>query len=109
MQERYLGRMEPGMDVCDLNGDKIGSVARVYRHETAAVSSAGSTGAGMAAAPGPEIVEVKTGFMGLGRHLYVPMNEIHDVTQGCVFVSRTRDDIDTLDWGTRPDYLDELT
>ncbi len=27
MQERYLGRIEPDMDVCDINGAKIGSVA----------------------------------------------------------------------------------
>ena len=109
MHERYLGRMEPGMDVCDIDGDKIGSVARVYRHEMSAAGAAGSTGTGTPESPRQDVVEVKTGFMGLGRHLYVPMSEIHDVTQGCVFVSKGKDDIENLDWGTRPDYLDELS
>jgi hypothetical protein len=97
------------MDVCDINGDKIGSVARVYRHELSAVAAGGATGAEMPGTPRPDIVEVKTGFMGLGRHLYVPTNAIHDVTQGCVFLSKSKGDIDNLDWATRPDYLDELT
>ena len=32
-EERYLGRIEPGMDLCDVNGDKLGTVAQVIRHE----------------------------------------------------------------------------
>jgi len=110
-QERYLGRMEPGMDVCDMNGDKIGSIARVYRHEMAMANAGGGTGSGLPQAEEPqdEILEVKTGFLGLGRRLFVPMHDVQEVTQGCVFLSQSRDDIDNLQWATRPDYLDRLS
>src|SRR5215208_7077175 len=77
VQERYLGRMEPGMDVCDMNGDKVGSVARVYRHEMAAVAAGAGPGGGGSLPEAPtsnEILEVKTGFLGLGRRLYVPLD-----------------------------------
>jgi hypothetical protein len=101
--------MEPGMDVCDMNGDKIGSVARVYRHEMAAVHAGESTpGSSLPESSYDEIMEVKTGFLGLGRHLYVPMRDIQEVTQGCVFLGQSKEDIDNLDWTTRPDYLDQL-
>jgi hypothetical protein len=101
--------MENGMDVCDMNGDKIGTVERVYRHELAAVGG-GPEAATEGTQPNrEEIVEVKTGFLGLGKHLYVPLSHIHDVTQGCVFIDKTRDEIDDLDWSTRPDYIEDLT
>jgi len=102
--------MEPDMDVCDMNGDKIGSVARVYRHEMAAVTE-GSTSptTEMTDSSRDDILEVKTGFLGLGKHLYVPTRDIQEVTQGCVFLNKNKDDLENLDWTTRPDYLDQLT
>ena len=104
MHGRYLGRIVPDLDVCDVNGEKIGTVAQVYRYELAAVGG----GHGESPPAHDEVVEVKTGFLGLGKHLYVPMSAIQDVTAGCVFVSRSRDDIDDTDWEVRPAYLDEL-
>ena len=47
--------------------------------------------------------------MGLGKHLYVPFREIQEVTQGCVFLGKSKQDIENLDWTTKPDYLDELS
>jgi hypothetical protein len=103
--------MEPGMDVCDMNGDKLGSIARVYRPEMAAVTAGETAGPTTPTPEGSfeEVLEVKTGFLGLGKHLYVPMREIQDVTQGCVFLTMSKDDIENSDWSTRPDYLDQLT
>jgi hypothetical protein len=109
VHERYLGRMEPGMDVCDQNGDKIGTVAHIYRHEMAAVGAGMSAGPDVPDAPTTEILEVKTGLLGLGRRLYVPMSQVHDLTSGCVFLTRHKDEIDSLDWDMRPDHLDQLT
>src|SRR6266851_6354 len=46
-EQRYLGRLEPGMDVCDVDGNKFGSIGRVYRHEMAtAISGSGASGVG---------------------------------------------------------------
>jgi len=105
MQERYLGRIEPDMDVCDINGDKVGTVAHVYRYDLALVGDA----AGETRAPRDEVIEVKTGFLGLGKHLFIPMGAVEDVTQSCVFLSKTSDDVKhNEDWQQRPSHLDDL-
>jgi hypothetical protein len=115
VQERYLGRMEPDMDVCDMNGDKVGTVAHVYRHEMSTVTAGSTTeGSPAATASAPEtsmddFIEVKTGFLGLGKHLYVPTREIKEVTQGCVFLGQAKDDLESLGWTTKPAHLDQLT
>lgn len=102
MQEgRYLGRLEPGMDVCDVDGNKFGSISRVYRNALVGVATGGT--------PPDEILEVKTGLLGLGKHLYVPFSVIQDVTSGCVFINLPKDTLDAQGWDTRPDYLDELS
>jgi hypothetical protein len=105
MQERYLGRLEPGMDVCDINGDKIGTISRVYRHQMASVETSG----GVATAPPDEVLEIKTGLLGLGKHYYVPLSAVEDVTTGCVFVKQARDALDQHGWDARPAYLDEFS
>jgi hypothetical protein len=109
MQEaRYLGRLEPGMDVCDVDGNKFGTISRVYRHEMAAVT-AGASSASVGTMPHEDILEVKTGFFGLGKHLYVPFGAIQDVTSGCVFINQPKEHVDQQGWDVKPDYLDELT
>ncbi len=106
MQEpRYLGRLEPGMDVCDVDGNKFGSIARIYRHEMAAVA----TSSGVGAMPHEEVIEVKTGLLGLGKHLYIPFSAIQDVTSGCVFVNQPKNRVEDQGWDVKPDYIDELT
>jgi hypothetical protein len=102
MQEgRYLGRLEPGMDVCDVDGNKFGSISRVYRNAL--------VGVGGGTAAHDEILEVKTGLLGLGKHLFVPFGRIQDVTSGCVFINVPKDNVDEQGWDTRPDYIDELS
>jgi hypothetical protein len=110
MQERYLGRIEPGMDVADIAGEKIGSIARIYRHALEpAFSGEGTPSGGVTAARHDEILEVKTGPLGLGKHLYVPFGAIEDVTSGCVFVKLAKEDVEHQGWNERPAYLSELT
>ena len=101
-----MGRLEPGMDVCDINGDKIGTLNRVYRHQLAGVEAGGG---GVATAPMEEILEVKTGLLGLGKHYFVPFSAIEDVTTGCVFLKKDKDAVHHQGWDQRPPYLDELT
>lgn len=107
MQEQYLGRLAPDMDVCDRDGDKIGKVARVYRDEfaTALAAVATATDAGDQHKR-PGVIEVKSGLLGLGR-LYIPISAIEDATERCVFVAKKRGDrVD--EWRHKPDYLDQL-
>lgn len=99
-EQRFLGQIKADMDVCDVNGDRIGSVVEVYRHEFAPVS---------AREAGPErredVIEVKTGFLGLGKRLYVPIRAVMDVTLGCVFVNQPRDQAEALGWDRKPAHL----
>ena len=55
--EREARQIAPGMDVCDVSGEKVGTVAHV--HHRPAVR---------------EVIEVKTGPLGLGKHLYPVRN-----------------------------------
>ena len=107
MQDRYIGRLEPGMDVCDLDGEKVGTIGHVYRHELASVGTQGTSP--VAAMPREDVIEVKTGLFGLGKHYYVPFSAIHDVTSACVFINQRKDDIDGLAWDVKPDYLEEMS
>jgi hypothetical protein len=94
------------MDVCDVDGNKFGSISRVFRHEMAAVGAETSSVGTM---PREELLEVKTGLFGLGKHLYIPFSAIQDVTSGCVFINQSRDHLDQQGWDVQPDYIDELT
>jgi hypothetical protein len=104
MQGQFLGRLMPDMDVCDIHGDKIGTIAQVYRYDLAAVGS----GRGEGRLPHEEVLEVKTGLFGLGKHLYIPLSAIQEATQGCVFLSHSREDIERMGWQDKPSYLEEL-
>jgi hypothetical protein len=106
MQDRYLGQLEPGMDVCDIDGHKVGTVARVYRHADAVVGA--GAGASLGGAAPEEILEVKTGLFGLGSHLYIPLGAIGDVIKECVYISRPKDEFDGLGWRDKPAHLDQL-
>ena len=77
-----------GMDVCDVGGDKVGSVAVVHRFDPLPDPAASG-------AP-EEILEVKTGLLGLGKHLYVPMSAVQEVLTEHFGV-----DFDDLDWEPR--------
>src|SRR4051812_40549845 len=68
----YLGRILPGMDVCDVTGEKVGSISHIYRFDDATEDQT-------SARAGEELIEVKTGFLGLGKHLYIPMEAVQEV------------------------------
>ena len=106
-EQRYLGRLEPGMDVCDVDGNKFGTIERAFRNEMAPLdtSEAGTVGT----MTREDILQVKTGLLGLGKHYFIPFSAIQDVTSGCVFVDQSKDRIDDMGWDVRPDYLDSLT
>lgn len=113
--------IQPGMDVFDVDAHKIGTV--VHLHERAgsgATGTAGATGAtgamagtGVMGAPsmtgatgvGEYIVEVKTGFLGLGKHYFIPQSAVRDVTEGGVFLSTSRETVKESGWETRPSEL----
>lgn len=97
----YLGRIMPGMDVCDITGEKVGSIAHIYRYDDATQADAASR-------PGDEIIEVKTGFLGFGKHFYIPLGAVQEVLTDSVFLSKSRETFEQLGYDTKPSYMDRL-
>ncbi|HEV2126360.1 MAG TPA: hypothetical protein VGW38_26685 [Chloroflexota bacterium] len=103
----------PGMDVYDVETHKLGSVLHI--HERAAplggpggaeTGSAGGGGATDAELVQEDLIEVRTGFLGLGKHLFIPRRAVKDVTEGGVFLSVTRNEVHQRGWDRRPADLD---
>jgi len=80
-------QITPGMDVCDVSGEKVGTVARVH-HPAAA----------------RDIVEVQTGLFGLGKHLYVSSDEVDGVTEAGVML-KPKHEFHDVGLDARPDHL----
>jgi hypothetical protein len=97
----YLGRITPGMDVCDVTGEKVGSIAHIYRFDDAA-------GENTPARAGDEFIEVKTGFLGFGKHLYIPLNEVQEVLTDSIFLSKSRESFEELGYENKPAHFAEL-
>ncbi|MBV9597284.1 MAG: hypothetical protein JOZ87_10495 [Chloroflexi bacterium] len=108
VHEHYLGRIQSGMDVCDSRGSRLGSVARVYRYDSHDEPDE-HAGGGTATAVGyDEVLEVKTGMLGLGKRLYVPFSSIQEIVSDSVFLSIGGFDSELDQFKHRPEYLDKL-
>jgi len=111
MLERQLGQIKPDMDVCDVSGDKVGEVAHVYRHMEVASGDSGERNPATIGGLPPEdgVLEVKTGFLGLGSHLYIPFSAVQETLKDCVFVSKPKEEFERLGWHDKPLYFDRLS
>ena len=99
VDKRHLGKIYPGLDLCDVNGAKIGTIARIYREDEALVSYGEPIY--------QEIVEVKTGFLGFGKRLYVPLVDVEDISGNAAFLAKSKKNLDA-GWEQKPDYLHHL-
>ena len=110
MPERYLGRLKPDMDVCDMTGKKVGTIAHIYRYAEAATPVSGSTSATPPREfpPYDELMEVKTGLWGLGSHLYIPLSSVEMTLDDGVFVLKSQEEFKHLGWHHKPPYFDQL-
>jgi hypothetical protein len=97
----HLGRITPGMEVCDVTGEKVGSISHVY-------SSAAATDEATPARTGDEIFEVKTGFLGLGKHYYIPLGAVQEVLTDSIFVSSSRESFAELGYDEKPAHLAQV-
>lgn len=90
-----LNDIRAGMDVCDLDGEKVGTVDHVYRLATLADGPRAFRG----------FLAVKTGLLGLGKHYYVPTSAVDDVTSECVCLGKAKSDPLFTEWESRPGEL----
>ena len=106
MDASDLGRIHSGLDVVDVRGDKVGTVAHVYGHSMQPMSDASS----VATQTREDIVEVKTGLLGLGKHLYIPSGAIEDINDAgdCLTLNVSKNELDPT-WETKPDNLGDPT
>jgi hypothetical protein len=100
MHERFFSSIREHMDVYDANGDKVGTVGKIFQP-----TAVGSTASTYAAPTGKPCLKVDTGFMGLGKDLYIPADAIRDVTGDGVIISTDKDHFDAMGWDRRPDFL----
>jgi hypothetical protein len=101
-REDFYARIREGMDVVDVNGDKLGMVGKIY--EPARVSSTTSEYAEPA---GELCIQVDTGFLGLGEDLYIPASAIRDVTADHVELHVSKDQLDTMGWDQKPSWIED--
>jgi hypothetical protein len=88
------------MDVCDVGGDKIGSVGEVHHVSQVADPAATSVL--------DEIVEVKTGLLGLGKRLYVPMSAVQEVLAESIFLSSPKEEFESRGYYEKPAHLSKV-
>jgi len=108
MDEVKLSRLAPGLPVSDVAGAKIGTLAHVHQR----VSEEGTVGTESATATtavDDKIVEVKTGPLGLGKHMYIPTQAIETVTDDQVVLNCSREEVEQSDWSNRPPNLRQVT
>ena len=87
--DRGVHQIGPGMDVCDVSGEKVGTVARLHQLASA-----------------QDMVEVQTGIFGLGQHLYVPPEEVDAVTEAGLILRHAKQQFHEVGLDARPEGLD---
>ena len=99
MQDRSAAIRE-GMDVYDVDDDKVGTVGKVYQP-----TATSSTASGYAEPTGRAYLKVDTGLFGLGKDLFIPASAIRDVTADRVILNVDKDALDDTGWDRRPDWI----
>ena len=94
-----------GMTVLDREGEKVGTVARIYR-ERPESSEHSMTYRGEPRF-GTGFLEVDGGVAGIGTNLYVPFSEILDLDERGVYLNAHKDAVGNRQWDLRPVALDE--
>lgn len=98
----YLGRIVPGMDVCDVSGEKVGSISHIHRVDENTMVDPSSRDF-------EEIIEVSSGFLGLGKRFYIPMSAVQEVLTDSVYVNKSREAFGELGYERKPEHLSSLT
>jgi hypothetical protein len=105
MYSHDFTRINKDMDVYDRKGDKVGSVGEVYS-VTGATASTSSTGSVGSTTSAPDwYLKIDTGFMGLGKNLYIPTSGVLSVEADRVILDADKDTIDSFGWDEKPTFI----
>lgn len=98
-----MARIRGGMNVCDSEGLKVGTVEQMYMGVPY-----GESPEDIVLPPdyiAPTIVEPFIRVDHQGQDLYIPSGAISDVTNDCVRLNVVRDRIPEQGWDERPFYI----
>ena len=96
MASRYVTQVRDGMDVIDVNDEKIGSVEEIYDAATPGSQTGG-------------YFRVPTGFLGLGETRHIPFTAIRDIHDDRIYLNVAKDRLDEHGYNEAPVALDEPT
>ena len=106
MQNRFAAVLSEGMEVRDINGDKVGKIGQIYRPVGAvAPSTAIPSGSTEPASLSDQYLKVDTGFLGIGEDLYIPTSAVSDVIGNHVVLNVDKDQVDTRGWDRPPGWV----
>lgn len=91
-----MARIRAGMNACDSDGVKIGTVEKIYM-----AADYGAEPPRIA----PTIVEPYIRVTSAEQQLFIPSGAISDVTDDCVVLNVLRDRIDEQAWDLRPSFI----
>ena len=106
IQKLYVTDLLEGMYVYDMVGEKVGKLGAIYRPAGAVASSGSAPGSYAEPSGGGEPhFKVDTGFLGLGKDLYIPASAIADVAGDRVTLTLDKEGLDARGWDRRPDWI----
>ncbi len=91
-----MARINAGMNACDSEGVKIGTVEKIYL-----AADYGDAPPRIA----PTIVEPYIRVASAGKRLFIPSGAVSDVTDDCVVLNVIRDRIAEQGWDLQPDFI----
>jgi len=95
MTNIYGNQVRDGMDVYDLNDDKLGTVEAVYDSTSKDARSGGG------------YLQVPTGFLGLGTEHHIPFSAIKNVRNDRIFLNVAKDRLNELGFDAAPVETDD--
>jgi hypothetical protein len=92
------------MDVCDRDGDKIGTVHQVFAQAVTRTMPAGTAAKAPGLPSASSVFQIDTGLLGL-THYYMPFSAVGDIPSNCIFVDADKDGLKTTGWDRRPEWV----
>jgi uncharacterized protein (TIGR02271 family) len=96
MAKNFSSQVSDGMDVFDVNEDKVGTVHEVYDVSGAEKSTSGGG-----------YLRVPTGFLGLGTEHHIPFSAIRDIRDGRIHLSVGKDRLDEMGYDAAPTQTED--